>query len=67
MQPTAAASTMDAEYQACGAVVREVLSLRKLLRELCVLCHVLWTGEACVVKCDNKAVVLLCSDRKETK
>jgi hypothetical protein len=27
----------------------------------------LWTGEACVLKCDNKAAVPLCSDRKETK
>jgi hypothetical protein len=58
---------MDAEYQACGAFAREVLSLRKLLRELCVLCHVLWTGEARFVKSDNKTGVSFCSDRKGTK
>ena len=66
-QPTTAASTMDAEYQACGAVTREVLSLRKLLREYAILCAELWPGGATVVRCDNKAAVSLCDDRKETK
>ena len=28
-QPTVATSTMEAEYQACGAVAREALSLTK--------------------------------------
>ena len=66
-QPTTAASTMDAEYQACGAVTREVLSLRKLLREYSVLCSELWPGEPTVVRCDNKAAVSLTADFKETK
>jgi hypothetical protein len=58
---------MDAEYQACGAATREALSLRKLLREVSMLCQVLWPGEATVILCDNKAAVSLCLDRKETK
>jgi hypothetical protein len=58
---------MDAEYQACGSVAREALSLRKLLCEFSVLCREMWPGEASVVLCDNKAAVSLCSDRKETK
>jgi hypothetical protein len=66
-QPTTAASTMDAEYQACGAATREALSLRKLLREFALLCRVLWPEKASVILCDNKAAVSLCSDRKETK
>jgi hypothetical protein len=33
-QPTAPASTMEAEYQACGAVTREALSLNKACRDL---------------------------------
>jgi hypothetical protein len=33
-QSTVAVSTMEAEYQACGAVAREGLSLRKGLDEL---------------------------------
>ena len=66
-QPTAALSTMDAEYQACGAVAREALSLRKLLREFAVLCEELSPREASRVFCDNKAAVSLCQDRKETK
>jgi hypothetical protein len=47
MQPTTAASTMDAEYQACGAAAREGLSLGKALGEMTLLhqtfhCVVLW-------------------------
>jgi hypothetical protein len=60
-------STMDAEYQACGSVAREALSLRKLLCEFSVLCREMWPGEATVDLCDNKAALSLCSDRKETK
>jgi hypothetical protein len=66
-QATTAVSTMDAEYQACGLVAREALSLRKLLCEFSVFCWEMWPGEASVVLCDNKAAVSLCSDRKETK
>jgi hypothetical protein len=58
---------MDAEYQACGTATREALSLRKLLREVSMLCRVLWPGEVTVILCDNKAAVSLCLDRKETK
>jgi septal ring-binding cell division protein DamX len=32
-QATAAASTMEAEYQACGPVAREALSVRKMMRD----------------------------------
>jgi hypothetical protein len=66
-QPTTATSTMDAEYQACVAATREALSLHELLREVSMLCRVLWPGEATVILCDNKAAVSLCLDRKETK
>jgi hypothetical protein len=52
-QTTTAVSTIDAEYQACGSVAREALSLRKLLREFLVLCREIWPGEASVVLCDN--------------
>jgi hypothetical protein len=48
---TTAVSTMDAEYQACGSVAREALSLRKLLCEFSVLCREMWLGEAYVVLC----------------
>jgi hypothetical protein len=36
-QATAAASTMDAEYQACGAAAREGMSLRKAPRVMALL------------------------------
>jgi hypothetical protein len=36
-QATAAASTMDAEYQACGAAAPEGMSLRKALGEMALL------------------------------
>jgi hypothetical protein len=58
-QPTTAASTMDAEYQAYGAATWEALSLRKLLREVSLSCRVLLPGEATVILCDNKAAVSL--------
>jgi hypothetical protein len=48
-EPTTAVSTMDAEYQACGSVARETLSLRKLLREFSVLCKEIMPLEASVV------------------
>jgi hypothetical protein len=66
-QPTTAVSTMDSEYQACGSVAREALSLRKLLCEFSVSCREIWPREASVVLCDSKVAVSLCSDRKETK
>jgi hypothetical protein len=36
-QPTAAASTMDAEYQECGAAAREGISFRKRMRDFALL------------------------------
>jgi hypothetical protein len=64
-QPTAAASTMEAEYQACGAVARECLSLRKALDELALLCADFPIQGPLIVFCDNKAALSLCNDRKE--
>jgi hypothetical protein len=66
-QPTAAASTMEAEYQACGAVAREGLSFRKLLREFDVFCEALKLNGPLMIHCDNKAAWSMCSDRNETK
>jgi hypothetical protein len=66
-QPTAAESTMDAEYQTCGAAAREALSFRKLLREFVLLSNALRLEGALHVYCDNKAALSLCKDRKETK
>jgi hypothetical protein len=66
-QVTTAASTMGAKYQACGAVTREALSLRKLLQELAVLCQALWPQEATTILCDKRSAVSLCCGRKETK
>jgi hypothetical protein len=49
-QRTTAVATMDAEYQACGSVAREALSLCKLLREFSVLSgNVARGGFSCVV------------------
>jgi Reverse transcriptase (RNA-dependent DNA polymerase) len=64
-QPTAAASTMDAEYQACGAVAREGLSLIKALDELALLCSDFPITGPLQIFCDNKAAISLCADRKE--
>jgi hypothetical protein len=66
-QPTTAVSTIDAEYQVCGSVAREAMSLRKLLCGFSVLCQEIWPWEASVVMCDKKAAESLCCDRKETK
>ena len=64
-QPTAAASTMDAEYQACGAVAREALSLIKQLNELAHLSNDFPIKGPLTVLCDNKAALTLCNERKE--
>lgn len=64
-QPTTAASTMDAEYQACGAVAREGLSLLKALDELALLSSDFPIQGPLPIKCDNKAALSLCNDRKE--
>jgi hypothetical protein len=64
-QPTAAASTMDAEYQACGAAAQEGLSLGKALAELALLSSDFPLGGPVVIRIDNKAALSLCKDRKE--
>jgi hypothetical protein len=64
-QPTAAVSTMDAEYQACGAVAREGLSVLKALDELALLSSDFPIAGPLNIYCDNKAAISLCKDRKE--
>ena len=64
-QPTTAVSTMDAEYQACGAVAREGLSVLKALDELALLCADFPIVGPLSIYCDNKAAISLCKDRKE--
>ena len=64
-QPTTAASTMDAEYQACGSAAREALSLIKQLEELALLSPDFPIQGPLTVLCDNKAALSLCADRKE--
>ena len=64
-QPTAAASTMDAEYQACGSAAREALSLIKQLDELALLSADFPIQGPLVVLCDNQAALTLCNERKE--
>jgi len=66
-QATAAVSTMDAEYQACGSAAREGLSLSKALDELALLCDDFPVKGPLSILCDNKAAMLLCKDRKETQ
>ena len=55
---------MEAEYQACSAVAREALSLRKALGELSQLSRLLPRG-ALQIRGDNQAALTLCGDRKE--
>jgi hypothetical protein len=64
-QPKTASSTTKAEYQACGAVAREGLSVRKALDELSMLCGDLPLTGPLTVRCDNLAALSLCKDRKE--
>lgn len=64
-QPTTAASTMDAEYQACGAMAREGLSLLKAFKEIALLCDDFPIVGPLSIFCDNKAAITLCKDRKE--
>jgi hypothetical protein len=66
-QPTTAASTMDAEFLACGAAAREGISYRKLMREFALLSRDLDLKGPLHVFCDNKAALCLCKDRKESK
>jgi hypothetical protein len=64
-QSTTAASTMEAKYQACGAVAREVLSLIKALKELGPLSVDFPLPGPVVITCDSKATLSLCYDPKE--
>ena len=65
-QATAAASTMEAEYQACGAIAREGLSLLKALDELAFLSQDFPIIGPLTIFCDNQAALSLCKDRKES-
>jgi hypothetical protein len=56
---------MDVEYQACGAAAWEGMSLRKVLGEMALLSSGSLLGRPVVTRCDNKAALSLCKDRKE--
>ena len=58
---------MDAEYQACGAVAREALSLQKALCEFESVCSDFTWNSPLTVFCDNQAALTLCQDRKESQ
>jgi hypothetical protein len=64
-QATTAASTIDAKYQACGAAAWEGMSLRKGLGELALLLADFLLSGPLTIRCDNKAALSLCKDRKE--
>jgi hypothetical protein len=64
-QPTAAASTMDAEYQACRAAAGEGLSLGKAPGEIALLSSDFPLRGPVVIRCNNKVALSLCEDRKE--
>jgi hypothetical protein len=64
-QATTAASMMDPGYQACGAAAREGMSLRKALGEMTLLSSDFLLGGRVIIRCDNKAALSLCKDRKE--
>jgi hypothetical protein len=64
-QLTTAASTMYAEYQACGSAAREGLSLIKALGEMGLLSLDFPLKGPLLIECDNKAAISLCIDRRE--
>jgi hypothetical protein len=64
-QATTVASTMDAEYQACGTAAREGISLRKALGEMALLSLDFLLGGPVIIRCDNKVALSLCKDRKQ--
>jgi hypothetical protein len=64
-QATTAASTMDAEYQACGAAAWEGMSLLKALVEMALLSADFLLSGPVTIRCDNKSALSLCKDRKE--
>jgi hypothetical protein len=65
MQATAAASTMDAEYQACGAAAWEGMTSQKALGEMALLSADFLLSGPVIIRFDNKAALSLCKDRKE--
>ena len=66
-QPTTAASTMDAEYQACGAAAREGLSLTKAFREFAFVSSDLLLDGPIEIGRDNKAALTLCKEGQRSK
>jgi hypothetical protein len=63
-QPSAAASTIDAEYQACGAAAQAGHSLRKALGEMALLSSDFPLGGPVVIGCDEQAALSLGGDHK---
>jgi hypothetical protein len=64
-QSTTAASTIDAEYQACGAAAQEGMSMRKALGEMALLPTDFLLSGPVTIRCDSKAALSLCKDCKE--
>jgi hypothetical protein len=60
-----AASTMNVEYQACRAAIREGMSLRKALGEIAMLSSDSLFGGPVVKRCDQKGALSLCKRHKE--
>jgi hypothetical protein len=56
---------MDAKYQASGVAAREGHSLCKALGATALLSSYFPLGVPVVIRCDNKAALSLCQDRKE--
>ena len=67
-QPTVAVSTMEAEYQGCGAIARESASMAKLLCELVLLSRGDFPLRGPItIGVDNKAALALTQENKETQ
>ena len=64
-QATTAASTQEAEYQACGSATREALSFNKAQRELGLMSADFPLKGPLTIRCDNEAALSLVKDRKE--
>jgi hypothetical protein len=62
---TAAASTVEAEYQVCGAVAREALSIRKVMRDLQPISQDFPLSGLISAACDNKVALALWKKFKE--
>jgi len=56
---------MEAEYQACGAVAWEAVSLLKAFPEIEPLSRDFPLASPLQIKCDNKAALTLCADIRE--